>query len=90
MYVIKQVLKTRGSVEIRGRVLGAAQAVRVSEALKILGYISYEKYYTTTVVNDGILQRFIIIKVKKTENFQKLFEKGEAERKKILENKEKK
>ena len=90
MYVIKQVLKTRGSVEIRGRVLGAAQAVRVSEALKILGYISYEKYYTTTVVNDGILQRFIIIKVKKTENFQKLFDEREAERKKILENKEKK
>jgi hypothetical protein len=76
--------------EIRGRVLGAAQAVRVAEALKRLGYISYEKYYTTTVVNDGILQRFIIIKVKKTENFQKLFEEREAERKKILENKEKK
>ena len=34
MYVVKQVLKTRESCDIRARPLGAAQVVRVAEALK--------------------------------------------------------
>ena len=89
MYVIKQVLKTRESVNIRARPLGAAQAIRVVEALKRLGYLSYEKYYTTSVVIDGKIQRYIIVNVKKTKDFQKLFDEREAERKKLLENQNK-
>ena len=34
MYVVKQVLKSRESCDIRARPLGAAQVVRVAEALK--------------------------------------------------------
>ena len=89
MYVVKQVLKTRNTVDIRARPLGAAQVVRVAEALKRLGYITYEKYYTTTIVADGRLQRYIVVTVKKTSNFQKLFDEREAERTKMLEAKEK-
>ena len=89
MYVVKQVLKTRNNVDIRARPLGAAQVVRVAEALKRLGYITYEKYYTTTIVADGRLQRYIVVTVKKTPNFQKLFDEREAERTKMLEAKEK-
>ena len=89
MYVVKQVLKTRNTVDIRARPLGAAQVVRVAEALKRLGYITYEKYYTTTIVADGRLQRYIVVTVKKTPNFQKLFDEREAERTKMLEAKEK-
>ena len=79
MYVVKQVLKTRNTVDIRARPLGAAQVVRVAEALKRLGYITYEKYYTTTIVADGRLQRYIVVTVKKTPNFQKLFDEREAD-----------
>ena len=57
MYVVKQVLKTRDSCDIRARPLGAAQVVRVAEALKRLGYITYEKYYTQTLVEKERLQR---------------------------------
>ena len=90
MYVVKQVLKSRESCDIRARPLGAAQVVRVAEALKRLGYITYEKYYTSTVIDKERLQRFITVKVKKTKDFQKLFDQREAERAKMLESKEKK
>ena len=90
MYVVKQVLKTRDSCDIRARPLGAAQVVRVAEALKRLGYITYEKYFTTTVIEKERLQRFIIVKVKKTKDFQKLYDQREAERAKMIESQEKK
>ena len=90
MYVVKQVLKTRDTCDIRARPLGAAQVVRVAEALKRLGYITYEKYFTTTVIDKERLQRFIIVKVKKTKDFQKLYDQREAERAKMLESQEKK
>ena len=90
MYVVKQVLKTRDSCGIRARPLGAAQVVRVAEALKRLGYITYEKYYTSTVIDKERLQRFITVKVKKTKDFQKLYDQREAERAKMLESQEKK
>jgi hypothetical protein len=85
MYVVKQVLKTKEKVDIRARPSAAAQVVRVAEALKRLGYITYLKYQTTTVINQGKLQRFIVVSVKKTPNFQKLFDEREAERTKRLE-----
>ena len=90
MYVVKQVLKTRDTWDIRARPLGAAQVVRVAEALKRLGYITYEKYFTTTVVEKERLQRFITVKVKKTKDFQKLYDQREAERAKMMEAQEKK
>ena len=90
MYVVKQVLRTRETVDIRARPLGAAQVVRVAEALKRLGYITYVKYWTTTTVTDGRLQRYIIVTVKKTKEFQTLYDQREAERKKNMEEQEKK
>ena len=89
MYVVKQVLKSREQVDIRARPSGAAQVVRVAEALKRLGYITYVKYQTTTVVNEGRLQRYIVVTVKKTTNFDKLFAERENERNKMLEEKKK-
>ena len=90
MYVVKQVLRSRETVDIRARPLGAAQVVRVAEALKRLGYITYVKYMTTTTVTDGRLQRYIVVTVKKTKDFQKLYDEREAERKKNMEEQEKK
>ena len=85
MYVVKQVLLHKKKVDIKARPSAAAQVVRVAEALKRLGYITYLKYQTTTIIDQGRLQRFIVVSVKKTPNFQKLFEEREAERTKRLE-----
>jgi len=87
MYVVKRVLRTKSDVDIRARPSAAAQVVRVSEALKRLGYISYVKYYTTSVNNNGVLQRFIVVSVRKTSNFDKLYDDREVERQKLIEEK---
>ena len=84
MYVVKQVLLSNKKVDIKARPSAAAQVVRVAEALKRLGYITYLKYQTTTQINDGKLQRFIIVSVQKTENFDKLYKEREEERAKKL------
>ena len=90
MYVVKQSLKTKEKVDIRARPAGAAQVVRVAEALKRLGYITYVKYETKTAIDDGKLRRFIVVTVQKTKDFEKLFSEREAERNKQLEEKKKK
>ena len=87
MHLIKQILKNRESVEIRARPFEAAKSIRVVEALKKLGYISYSKYYTTTFILNGKLQRYFIVNAKKTKDFQKLFDEREAEMRKLLSNK---
>ena len=86
MYIVKEALKTKESVDIRARPIGAAQVVRVSEALKRLGYITYEKYYTITEVKENRIQRYLVVTVKKTKDFQRLFDEREAQRKKMLES----
>jgi hypothetical protein len=84
MYVVKQVLVHNKKVDIKARPSAAAQVVRVAEALKRLGYITYLKYQTTTQINDGKLQRFIVVSVQKTDNFDKLYKEREEERAKKL------
>ncbi len=85
MYIVKQVLLHREQCDIKARPNGAAQVVRVAEALKRLHYFTYVKYHTKTVIDNNRLQRFIIVTVKKTKDFQKLYDKREEERKKIIE-----
>ena len=85
MYVAKQVLKHKEKIDIRARPMAAAQVVRVSEALRRLGYITYVSYKTTTTLVEGRLQRFLVVTVKKTKEFDKLYEEAEAARTKRLE-----
>ena len=85
MYVVKRVLKLKNTVEIRARPSAAAQVVRVSEALKRLGYVTYTSYYTTSVIEGDILQRFLVVSVKKTKEFDKLYDDREVERKVEME-----
>lgn len=85
MYVVKRVLKEKSTVDIKARPSAAAQVVRVAEALKRLGYVTYVKYYTTTVVVNDTLQRFIVVNVQKTKEFDKLYDAREEERNKKME-----
>merc|ERR1712032_1135952 len=76
------------TVEIRARPSGAAQVVRVAEALKRLGYVSYDKYFTTSEVQEGNLLRFIVVRLRKTDNFDKLYAERETERQTKMAEKE--
>ncbi len=86
MYIVKRVLKERGSVDIRARPLAVAQCIRVCEGLKKLGYIDYVRYQSTTLesVNQNLV-RFFVVSVKKTSNFDKLYVQREEERAKLIE-----
>jgi len=88
MYVVKRVLKHKENIDIRARPSAAAQVVRVCEALKRLGYISYANYYTTSNIENDVLQRFLVVNVKKTKSFDKLYDEREEERKKIVDARE--
>ena len=89
MYVVKKSLTEKQTVEIRARPSGAAQVVRVAEALKRLGYVSYDKYFTTSEVQEGNLLRFIVVRLRKTDNFDKLYAERETERQTRLAGNEK-
>ena len=84
MYVVKRVLKEKATTVIRARPSAAAQSVRVAEALKKLGYLEITNYSTTTVVDNRGLDRFLVINVQRTKDFNKLFDAREEERKKFL------
>jgi hypothetical protein len=85
MYVVKRVLKEKATTEIKARPSAAAQAIRVAEALKRLGYLDITNYSTTTVSDERGLDRFLVINVTRTSNFNKLYDAREEERKKLLE-----
>ena len=86
MYIVKRVLKERGTVDIRARPLAVAQCIRVCEGLKKLGYIEYVRYHSTTLesLNQNLV-RFFVVSVKKTSNFDKLYVQREEERQKLIE-----
>ncbi len=88
MYVVKRVLVHKQSIDIKARPSAAAQVVRVCEALKRLGYLSYGNYYTTSSVEEKGLQRFLVVNVKKTKEFDKLYNEREVEREKIVKSRE--
>ena len=85
MYIVKRVLKEKESIEVKARPSAAAQAIRVAEALKRLGYLEISDYSTTTVVDERGLDRFLVINVTRTNNFNQLYDKREEERKKEME-----
>ena len=85
MYVVKRVLKEKATSVIKARPSAAAQAIRVAEALKRLGYLDITNFSTTTVSDSRGLDRFLVINVSRTKDFNKLYDTREDERKKMLE-----
>ena len=90
MYVVKRVLKEKPTTVIRARPSAAAQSIRVAEALKRLGYLDITNYSTSTVSDQRGLDRFLTINVSRTQNFNKLYDAREEERKKMLDAQPKK
>ena len=84
MYIVKRVLHEKNEIEIKARPSAAAQAIRVAEALKRLGYLDIVNYSTTTVSDTRGLDRFLIINVAKTKDFNKLYDAREEERTRLM------
>ena len=86
MYLIKEfLLQNEEYVDIVSGTAGAPVATRAAEALVRLQYVTYNKIKSdTTLVNNRRRTR-LIIRLRKTQNFKKLYDENEEIRKKTQE-----
>ena len=86
MYNAKILLGKNDSIELVAGTGGSPVAVRAAESLVRLGYVTYESIKTDTILSStGRRRTKLSIKLKKTIDYQKLFEENEEIRKKTQE-----
>jgi len=89
MYHVKESLKDKNELTIISGVEGAFVASIVCENLVRLNYVTYSNISTSTKVVEGKRRINLVVVLKKTKEFQKLYDENEAKRKLIIEEKEK-
>ena len=89
MYHVKELLKDKNELTILSGVEGAFVASIVCENLVRLNYVTYANISTSTKVVEGKRRINLVVVLKKTKEFQKLYDENEAKRKLIIEEKEK-
>ena len=85
MYLIKVFLLNNDYVDINTGTIESPAAVRASESLVRLGYCVFEKVKTDTTLLNNRRRTKLIIRLRKTENFQALYDENEEIRKKTQE-----
>lgn len=82
MYLAKEFLLKNDSIDVVAGTYSAPSATRACEALSRLNYVTYADLRTeTNVINDRRKTR-LVIRLKKTSQFDKLYQENEANRKK--------
>jgi hypothetical protein len=87
MYLAKEFLLNSDELDIVSGTGGAQIAAKAAENLVRLNYVSYVDLRTETSVSNGKRRTKLLIRVKKTGDFQKLYTENEANRKKLQEAK---
>mmetsp|Transcript_21004 Transcript_21004/g.21794 ORF Transcript_21004/g.21794 Transcript_21004/m.21794 type:complete len:125 (-) Transcript_21004:146-520(-) len=86
MYNSKILLSKHDEIELVAGTGGSPVAVRAAESLVRLGYVTYESIKTDTILSStGRRRTKLSIKLKKTEDYLKLFEENEEIRRKTQE-----
>ena len=86
MYNAKNLLGKFDEIELVSGTGGAPVAVRAAESLVRLGYVVYDSIKTDTILSNTNRRRTkLSIKLKKTKDYQKLFEENEEIRRKTQE-----
>ena len=85
MYLIKVFLLNNDYVDINTGPIESPVAVRASESLVRLGYCIFEKVKTDTTLLNNRRRTKLIIRLRKTENFQALYDENEEIIKKTQE-----
>lgn len=86
MYNAKNLLAKFDEIELVSGTGGAPVAVRAAESLVRLGYVVYESIKTDTILSNTNRRRTkLSIRLKKTKDYQKLFEENEEIRRKTQE-----
>ena len=89
MYEIKELLKNESEVTVFAGISASFDAIRTTENLQRLNYATLSNVTTATKVVDGRRKITVSISLKKTKDFDRLYEENEAKRKQYAEEKEK-
>ena len=81
MFYVKEILKSQETLNITAGTTSSELALRIATTLQRLKYVSIENIQTSTIVEEG--QRIIklVVKVKKTPEFDKLYKEYEDKKK---------
>jgi hypothetical protein len=88
MYITKEMLLNRESVDLVAGTQGALVAMKAAETLARLNYITYSDIRTETLVINDRRRTRVLLTIKKTAQFQQLYDENEVNRKKFQEEKE--
>ena len=73
MYLVKEMLLNSEKINLVGFTNSSSVATRASEGLVRLGYVTYENIQTITDITNNRRSIRLIITLKKTKDFEKLF-----------------
>ena len=77
MYFAKDILRSNEKINVVATTGSAAVASRAAETLVRLGYVTFDNIQTLTEIKNGRRAIKLIITLKKTSNFEKLYEENE-------------
>ena len=89
MYLAKELLLNGEKMNLIGTTKSSPIATRAAETLVRLGYVTFDNIQTLTDVRNDRRSIKLIITLKKTSNFDKLYKENQEERKKREAEKEK-
>jgi hypothetical protein len=85
MYLAKEFLLATDKIDVVSGTQGSVVAARACENLVRLHYVTYDDIKTETTINNSRRRTRLVIRLKKTNEFKKLYEENEANRKKLQE-----
>ena len=89
MYLAKELLLNGEKMNLIGTTKSSPIATRAAETLVRLGYVTFDNIQTLTDVRNDRRSIKLIITLKKTSNFDKLYKENQEERKKREAEREK-
>ena len=89
MYLAKELLLNAEKMNLIGTTNSSPIATRAAETLVHLGYVTFDNIQTLTDVRNDRRSIKLIITLKKTSNFDKLYKENQEERKKREAEREK-
>ena len=82
MYLVKEILKANDRINMIAGTKSSPVATRAAETLVRFGYVTFDNIRTLTEIKNDRRTIRLIITLKKTGNFDKLYQENEEERKK--------
>jgi hypothetical protein len=88
MYLAKEFLLNRETIELVSGTQGAPVVTRAAEALVRLKYVTYSDIRTETTIDEGKRRTRLVVSITKTNQFDKLYQENEENKKKFQEDRQ--